>query len=176
MNKIVNISEVKVNPNNPRLIKDDKFKRLVQSVKDFPEMLEIRPIVVNKDMIILGGNMRFKACQEAKIKTIPIIITDLTEQQQKEFLIKDNISGGEWDWDILANEWNAEELKDWGLDVWQPNYDFNEDDFFEKDDAEKENQSTIVLNYTENDFAKVVEAFEKHTGSREQIVFKLLGL
>jgi hypothetical protein len=100
----------------------------------------------------------------------------LTEEQQKEFLIKDNISGGEWDWDILANEWNAEELKDWGLDVWQPNYDFNEDDFFEKDDAEKENQSTIVLNYTENDFAKVVEAFEKHTGSREQIVFKLLGL
>jgi hypothetical protein len=133
MQKTVKISEVKVNPNNPRLIKDDKFKKLVQSVKDFPEMLNIRPIVVNKDMIILGGNMRFKACKEAGLKEVPIIITDLTEEQQKEFLIKDNVSGGEWDWDILANEWDAEELKDWGLDVWQqaPDIDYdilNDDD------------------------------------------------
>jgi DNA modification methylase len=117
MQKTVKISEVKVNPNNPRLIKDDKFKKLVQSVKDFPEMLNIRPIVVNKDMIILGGNMRFKACKEAGLKEVPIIITDLTEEQQREFLIKDNVSGGEWDWDILANEWNADDLKDWGLDL-----------------------------------------------------------
>jgi DNA modification methylase len=117
MNKIVNINEVKVNPNNPRLIKDDKFKKLVQSVKDFPEMLNIRPIVVNKDMIILGGNMRFKACKEAGLKEVPIIITDLTEEQQKEFLIKDNVSGGEWDWDLLANEWNTDDLQDWGLDL-----------------------------------------------------------
>ena len=86
MQKTVKITEVKVNPNNPRLIKDDKFKKLVQSVKDFPEMLNIRPIVVNKDMIILGGNMRFKACKEAGLKEVPIIITDLTEEQQKEFL------------------------------------------------------------------------------------------
>ena len=125
MQKTVKISEVKVNPNNPRLIKDDKFKKLVQSVKDFPEMLNIRPIVVNKDMIILGGNMRFKACKEAGLKEVPIIITDLTEEQQKEFLIKDNVSGGEWDWDILANEWNAEEITSWGLDL--PIY-FNDSD------------------------------------------------
>ena len=117
MNKTVKISEVKVNPNNPRLIKDDKFKKLVQSVKDFPEMLNIRPIVVNQDMIILGGNMRFKACKEAGLKEVPIIITDLTEEQQKEFLIKDNVSGGEWDWDILANEWNTDDLQEWGLDL-----------------------------------------------------------
>jgi DNA modification methylase len=115
--QVVKISEVKVNPNNPRLIKDDKFKKLVQSVKDFPEMLKIRPIVVNKEMIILGGNMRFKACKEAGLKEIPIIKTDLTEEQQKEFLIKDNVSGGEWDWDILANEWNTNDLQDWGLDL-----------------------------------------------------------
>jgi ParB-like chromosome segregation protein Spo0J len=121
MQKTIKISEVKVNPNNPRLIKDDKFKRLVQSVKDFPEMLNIRPIVVNKDMIILGGNMRFKACKEAGLKEVPIIITDLTEEQQKEFLIKDNVSGGEWDWDILANEWDAEDITKWGLDL--PIYD-----------------------------------------------------
>ncbi len=127
MQKTVKISEVKVNPNNPRLIKDDKFKKLVQSVKDFPEMLNIRPIVVNKDMIILGGNMRFKACKEAGLKEVPIIITDLTEEQQKEFLIKDNVSGGEWDWDILANEWNADDLKDWGLDIPVFNTDIKDD-------------------------------------------------
>lgn len=176
MNKTVKISEVKLNPKNPRLIKDDKFRKLVKSIKDFPEMLQIRPIVVNKDMIILGGNMRYKASVEAGLKELPIIVTDLTEAQQKEFLIKDNISGGEWDWDILANEWNAEELKEWGLDVWQPNEDFDVNDFFEEDNIEKENQSTIVLNYTADDYDKVIKAFEEHTGSREEIVFKLLGL
>jgi hypothetical protein len=123
--QVVKITEVKVNPNNPRLIKDDKFKKLVQSVKDFPEMLNIRPIVVNQDMVILGGNMRYKACKEAGLKEIPIIKTDLTEEQQKEFLIKDNVSGGEWDWDILANEWNTDDLQDWGLDL--PIY-FNDSD------------------------------------------------
>ncbi|MGL6129146.1 ParB N-terminal domain-containing protein [Chryseobacterium artocarpi] len=114
--KKVKISEVKVNQNNPRLIKDDKFNKLVKSIEEFPQMLEIRPIVVNKDMIVLGGNMRLKACQEAGLKEVPIIIADnLTEEQQREFLIKDNVSGGEWDWEILANEWDAELLEDWGL-------------------------------------------------------------
>lgn len=127
MNKTVKITEVKVNPNNPRLIKDDKFKKLVQSVKDFPEMLNIRPIVVNKEMIILGGNMRFKACKEAGLKEVPIIITDLTEEQQKEFLIKDNVSGGEWDWDILVNEWNLDDITKWGLSLpnWADGLDVN---------------------------------------------------
>ena len=117
MIKKAKISEIKVNPNNPRLIKDDKFKKLVKSIKDFPEMLDIRPIVVNKDMIILGGNMRYKACKEAGLKEVPIIITDLTEEQQREFLIKDNTSGGEWDWNMIANEWDVEQLAEWGLDV-----------------------------------------------------------
>mgnify|MGYP003462413784 CR=1 FL=1 len=130
---LVKISEVKLNPNNPRLIKDDKFKKLVQSIKDFPEMLNIRPIVVNQDMVILGGNMRYKACKEAGLKEIPIIIADLTEDQQREFLIKDNVSGGEWDWEILANEWNSEELEVWGLDLptFAPDIDYdilNDDD------------------------------------------------
>ena len=114
------LSEVKLNPNNPRLIKDDNFKKLVQSIKDFPEMLDIRPIVVNADMVILGGNMRFKACKEAGLKEVPIIIADnLTEEQQREFLIKDNVSGGEWDWSLL-NEWDSEQLEEWGLEV--PNF------------------------------------------------------
>jgi DNA modification methylase len=113
----ISINKLIPNPNNPRLIKDDKFKKLVQSIKDFPEMLDIRPIVVNKDMVILGGNMRYKACKEAGVKEIPVIITDLSEEKQKEFLIKDNTSGGEWDWDIIANEWDVEQLTEWGLDV-----------------------------------------------------------
>jgi DNA modification methylase len=114
----VNISEVKPNPNNPRIIKDDKFAKLVQSIKDFPKMLEIRPIVVNADMIVLGGNMRLKACKEAGLKKVHIIkVEDLTEEQQKEFTIKDNLGFGEWNWEQLANEWDVEQLDAWGLDV-----------------------------------------------------------
>jgi hypothetical protein len=116
--QIVKISEVKNNPNNPRTIKDDKFQKLVQSIKDFPKMLEIRPIVVNDDMIVLGGNMRLKACKEAGLKEVTIIkASDLTEDEQKQFIIKDNVSGGEWDWEMLNAEWDSEELEAWGLDV-----------------------------------------------------------
>jgi ParB-like chromosome segregation protein Spo0J len=140
--QLINISEVKVNPNNPRLIKDDKFRKLVNSIKEFPEMLNIRPIVVNKDMIILGGNMRYKACKEAGLKEIPIIITDLTEEQQREFLIKDNTSGGEWDWDILANEWDTTELEDWGLNI--PNYDIDFDNIDSNQDREVDKPSKEV--------------------------------
>jgi DNA modification methylase len=114
----VNISEIKTNPNNPRVIKDDKFKKLVKSIQDFPEMLNIRPIVVNSDMIVLGGNMRLKACREAGLKEIPIIYAEnLTEEQQKEFIIKDNVGFGEWDWEDLGNNWDKEELEGWGLDL-----------------------------------------------------------
>ena len=119
---VAKISDVKVNPNNPRLIKDDKFAKLVQSIKDLPQMLAIRPIVVNTDMVVLGGNMRLKACKEAGLKEVPIIIADnLTEEQQREFLIKDNVSGGEWDWQMLANDWDTEQLDSWGLDI--PNFE-----------------------------------------------------
>ena len=125
--EIIKIDFIKVNPNNPRLIKDDKFKKLVKSIKEFLEMLNIRPIVVNKDMIVLGGNMRLKACKEAGLKEVPIIIADnLTEEQQREFLIKDNVSGGEWDWEVLANEWDSEELEAWGLDL--VGFDVDSDD------------------------------------------------
>ena len=130
----IKISEVKLNPNNPRLIKDDKFTKLVKSIKDFPQMLDIRPIVVNSDMVILGGNMRFKACKEAGLKEVPVIVADnLSEEQQREFLIKDNTSGGEWDFNMLANEWDVEQLDEWGLDI--PNFEpdvileAEEDDF-----------------------------------------------
>lgn len=127
----VKISDIKANPNNPRLIKDDKFAKLVKSVQEFPEMLEIRPIVVNTDMVVLGGNMRLKACKEAKIKELTVIVADnLTEEQQREFLIKDNVSGGEWDFEMLANEWDIEKLEDWGLDM-PVVKDLNEQDLFD---------------------------------------------
>ena len=120
MIKKVKITEVISNPNNPRLIKDDKFKKLVKSIQEFPDMLNVRPIVVNKDMVVLGGNMRLKAIKEAGIKEINVDIVDWNEQQQKEFIVKDNVGYGEWDWDDLANNWDAEELTDWGLDI--PNF------------------------------------------------------
>ncbi len=114
----VKITEVKANPNNPRTIKDEKFKKLVESIKGFPEMLSLRPIVVNDDMVVLGGNMRLKACKEAGLKEVPIIkASELSEEQQKEFIIKDNVGFGDWDWDNLSNEWDVEQLQDWGLDV-----------------------------------------------------------
>lgn len=116
--QIVPITQVVPNTSNPRIIKDDKFKKLVKSIKEFPEMLNLRPIVVDKDMVVLGGNMRLKACQAAGLKEVPIIVADqLTPEQQAEFIIKDNVGFGEWDWDILANEWDAELLQDWGLDL-----------------------------------------------------------
>ena len=114
----VKTKDIIPNENNPRILKDDKFKKLVQSIKDFPEMLEIRPIVVNNEMMILGGNMRWKAIQEIGIKEIPIIKAEnLSEEQQREFLIKDNVGFGEWDWDALANDWDYKELNDWALDL-----------------------------------------------------------
>ncbi len=115
---LVDISKVKGNANNPRIIKDDKFKKLVKSIKEFPEMLELRPIVVDEDMIVLGGNMRLKACIEAGLKEVHITIAEnLTEEQKKEFIVKDNVGFGEWDWDMIANEWDTNKLRDWGLDL-----------------------------------------------------------
>ena len=128
------IKEIKSNPNNPRLIKDDKFSKLVASIKSFPEMLNIRPIVVNDDMVVLGGNMRLKACKEAGLKELPVIIASgLTDEQQKEFIIKDNVGFGEWEWELLSKEWDVDKLDEWGLEI--PNFDVEqvleaeEDDF-----------------------------------------------
>jgi len=120
--QIVKISEVKPNPKNPRLIKDGKFQKLVTSIKEFPDMLNKRPLIVFTDVdnkyVVLGGNMRLKACKEIGIKEIPIIVADeWTEEQKNEFLIKDNVGFGEWDWDSLANEWDTDKLDDWGLDL-----------------------------------------------------------
>jgi hypothetical protein len=136
--ELLKISAVKPNTDNPRIIKDNKFKKLVASIKEFPEMLKLRPIVVNKDMIILGGNMRYKACIEAGLKEVWVLkAADLTKEQENEFIVKDNVGFGEWDWDILANKWSSADLDDWGMDAWQNMDDIETTDEFSLPDGDK---------------------------------------
>ena len=125
--ELISIGKIKANPNNPRVLKNNKYKLLVNSIKEFPEMLNIRPIVVNSDLVVLGGNMRLRACKAAGLKEVPVIIADtLSAEQQNEFIIKDNVGFGEWDWDILANEWDNKLLEEWGLDLKTDSYYDNE--------------------------------------------------
>lgn len=132
--KRVKRSEIRVNLNNPRIIKDNKFKKLIKSVEDLPQMLEMRPIIVDEGMVILGGNMRYQACVRAGITEVPVIQYTKAEHEKtgtkksyeevcQEIVIKDNVGFGEWDWDILGNEWDNVKLGEWGLDVWQPEQD-----------------------------------------------------
>jgi hypothetical protein len=171
--KIVKIGDVKINPNNPRLIKDDKFAKLVQSIKDLPQMLDIRPIVVNIDMVVLGGNMRLKACKEAGLKQVPIIIADnLTEDQQREFLIKDNVSGGEWDWALLQ-DWDSQQLSEWGLDVpnWAAGLDVNN---MTDDDVALEDEFDPIGSST--DLHKVIFIFDNELEAGQYFDQRIKGL
>lgn len=150
----VKIELVKANPNNPRLIKDDKFRKLVKSIKEFPEMLELRPIIVNNDMITLGGNMRLKACKEAGLKEVYIIKAfNLSEAQQSEFIIKDNVGFGEWDWDLIANEYDEHDLRSWGLDL--PVFDTES-----VNELEDENYIKISIEATNNAFVEMNEKLQ----------------
>jgi ParB-like chromosome segregation protein Spo0J len=165
-------SDIKPNPSNPRIIRDDKFAKLVKSLKDFPEMANVRPVVVNMDGVILGGNMRYRAMIEAGWKKIPIERVDWPEDKQREFVIKDNVSGGEWDWDVLANEWDAGQLDEWGVDVPQTFADANE----EIDVDGLDSEMCIKLNYSEDDYWKVKEALSKIAATPEAAVYQLLKL
>lgn len=119
--KKIEVNKLIPNPNNPRSINKVRFEKLKKSIKEFPKMLELRPIVVDENFIVLGGNMRLQAIKELGISEVPYIQEkDLTEEQKKQFVIKDNTSFGEWDWDMLANGWDNVELKEWGIEVWQP--------------------------------------------------------
>ena len=136
MAELLKLYKIKGNPNNPRIVKNDKFKKLVQSINDFPEMLEKRPIIVDENLMILGGNMRLKACQELGIKDVWVSIAKgWSDKQKQEFIIKDNNHSGEWDWDILANNWSTLQLQDWGMDVWRGAEDNN---FFDVEETEEE--------------------------------------
>ena len=146
--ELVNIKEVKGNDNNPRIIKEAKFKKLVKSIKEFPEMLKLRPIVVNNDMVVLGGNMRLKACTEAGLSEVWILKAEnLTKEQENEFIVKDNVGFGEWDWDIIANEWDRQQLGDWGLDV--PSINLSEEEYTSKVDSPIYETKVIKPNETE---------------------------
>lgn len=114
----VPIKRIKPNTKNPRVIKDSKFKQLVQSIKDFPQMLQLRPIVVNDEWVVLGGNQRLKACKEAGLEEVPVIhASELTPAQQQEFIVKDNVSAGEWDWQLASDQWLGQDLTTWGLEL-----------------------------------------------------------
>lgn len=125
------LSEIHINPANPRIIKDDRFKKLVKSISEFPKMLELRPIVVDSDLQILGGNMRFKALQELRYKDIPDKwikrADELTDEEKRRFIIEDNVPFGEWDWEMLS-EWDKEKLKEWGMDIpdWSAGHEVNQ--------------------------------------------------
>ena len=156
----VDIKKVIPNPTNPRIIKDDKFKKLTKSIQEFPQMLELRPIVVDGNMVVLGGNMRLKACIAAGLKEVPIIIADqLTEQQQAEFIIKDNVGFGEWDWDLLANQWDVEALEAWGLDI--GGFDLNAEQFgdeFSLPDGDKSPFQQITFTLADEQAAQIQNA------------------
>ena len=174
---VVPIHEIKANPNNPRLIKDEKFAKLVKSIKEFPEMLELRPIVVNDDMIVLGGNMRLKACKEAGLIQIPVIkASSLTEEQQKEFIIKDNVGFGEWDWELIANEWDAEQITEWGLDI--PGFDLDSNTLgegFTLPDGDKEPFQQMTFTLADEQATVIKNAIDEIKGTDEYKYAETMG-
>ena len=192
------LKDIKPNPNNPRVIKDDKFEKLKRRITQSKAFGKLNPIKVDIDNVIIAGNMRYRACQDLKLKEFPVevltmAIYDEIIQDRKdnnlddadatykevceEFVIIDNVHAGDWEYDDLANEWDAEKLDDYGVDVWQPTEDVNLDEFFEEDTSEPaEQKNKIVLEYTEEEYEQVVAKFDSMYGSKENIVWKLLGL
>ena len=188
--EIVKISAIKANSKNPRVIKDDKFRKLVQSIREFPDMLNKRPLICFTDVdgkyVVLGGNMRLKAAQEIGLKEMPIILADdWTQEQKDEFLIKDNVGFGEWNWDDLANEWDAELLDNWGLDVWQNDDLSNNEDYEGLDQLSKLDKflnselKRMFLVYDNVTFENVINWFNKQQEKHElenhsQVILKLM--
>jgi hypothetical protein len=175
--QIAAIGTILPNPSNPRIIKDDKFKKLVKSIQEFPEMLELRPIVVDGNMVVLGGNMRLKACIAAGLKEVPIIIADqLTDIQKNEFIIKDNVGFGEWDWDQLANEWEPDALIDWGLDV--GGFDLNASEFgddFTLPDGDKSPFQQMTFTLADEQAAQIQNAISDIKATDEYKYCETLG-
>lgn len=170
--KKVKITQLKQNDSNPRYIKDDKYKKLVKSIQTFPEMLDVRKIVCNEDLVVLGGNMRLLAAKDAGITDVVVHIVDWPEDKQNEFIIKDNLAFGEWDWDILANQWEVSDLNEWGLDI--PNFVVEDVDYSVLDDENVDKEldamsdgvkKAIMIEFDLEDYD---EAFELIKFFREQ--------
>tara|TARA_R100000988_G_scaffold98635_1_gene66931 strand:+ start:68 stop:610 length:543 start_codon:yes stop_codon:yes gene_type:complete len=175
MKQQVKLYKIKGNPNNPRIIKNDKFKKLVKSIQEFPEMLKLRPIVVDQDMVVLGGNMRLKASKDAGLKEVWIEVAEgLTAEQKKEFIVKDNVGFGEWEWDMLANEWDSVELAEWGLDVWQNEDDLEEPDFNELTEENKNKPSVIKITFAnKNDLQNAEEEISKIVSKYNKAIYSV---
>lgn len=173
--EIVSVSKIKANPSNPRVLRDEKFAKLKQSIQDFPDMLNYRAIVAVTDTdgkyMVLGGNMRLRALQELGIKEVPVMLADhWTEEQRREFIIKDNMGFGEWDWDALANEWDAGQLDEWGLEA--PGFDVPPAEAPELNDGPKPEfqQMTFTLHDTQADTVKAAMDRAKAAGASESDV------
>ena len=174
MKKKIDINKKKPNEENPRLINEEKFNKLVKSIKDFPEMLEKRPLVVDEDYVVLGGNMRLKALEKAGVKSVWIDMAEgWSEEKKQEFIIKDNVSFGAWDWDILANEWDNNKINEWGLDFLFDK-DINLDNFFEDKEEEIDKKNKIILEYNEIEYNKIIDKLNSIKGSKEKIIYDLL--
>lgn len=191
------IEDVKSNPNNPRTIKDSKFKKLVASIKEMPEMLDMRPIMVDENNVVIGGNMRLKACRELKHKKVATIVYTREihgqsyicnvlkknyEEAIESLVIKDNVSFGDWDWDMLANEWNNKQLDEWGMDVWQPE---DEIDYSILDDVDADNaidgmrdgiKRAVMIEFDSEDYEEAYELVKvlRHTGNLGKQILSVL--
>ncbi len=173
--KWIDINDLNENPNNPRVIEDRDFAALCESIKSFPKMLELRPIVVNDEMVPLGGNMRLRACKTVGLEKIPILMaSELTEAEQRQFVITDNVNRGKWDWEILRDEWDVQELATWGVDIPELTTDVDIDKFFEPDVNDSIKKFKIILDFTEDDFNEFNQLLINHSGSKESIILNLL--
>jgi hypothetical protein len=173
------LTDIKPNPRNPRTITDEKLQKLKNSIVDMPKGLSIKPIIVDEDNVIIGGNQRYLALLELGYEEIPDNwvkkVIDLTEDEKKKFLIVDNVSFGEWDWGLINEDFDLDALDSWGLDVpVYTNSDIDLEDFFTDDFTEKEKRYMITLEYRKEDYDKVINNFKKFSGSRAGIVYRLL--
>ena len=177
---MIKLTTIKSNPNNPRVIRDEKFKKLVKSIEEFPKMMALRPMVVNEGMVVLGGNMRLKALKELGYKEVPDewvkSAKDLTEDEIRRFIIADNVGFGEHDWEMLANEWNVEELGNWGLDI--PGFDLNADEHgtdFELPDGDKAPFQQMTFTLADEQATQIKNAIEDIKGTEEYKYAETMG-
>ena len=168
------LKDIKPNPNNPRVLRDEKFQKLKQSITEFPKMLSLRPMVIDENNVVLGGNMRLRALQELGFTDVDEAwvkrSSDLTEEEKKRFIIADNVAFGEWDWDTLANDWEVVDLEAWGMEI--PFYD---EEVKEEQSKEEEEFKTLELNFNAWDYKNVVARLKQiDSKSLESALIKAL--
>lgn len=173
------LNEIKANPNNPRIIKDAKFEKLKKSISEFPKMMALRPMVINQDNIVLGGNMRLKALKELGYTEVPDEwvkrAEDLTDEEARRFIIADNVGFGEHDWEMLANEWDSVELEDWGLDAWQNIDDIETSDEFSLPDGDKEPFQQMTFTLADEQAEQIKNAIADIKGTEEYKYVETMG-